>query len=344
MKQRVLKPFRLVIVGMSLLICLQGQVAQPKAKAQNMRNPIFLFHTDEFWLNLHHFLYVLGRAENKEPDAAREAVAGAPADQERGLKKLNASEQTIWRQGVAAYAGGPSKKDIVFDDHLSAATNVLVGASDAKSLSAIKVDPALATILEKVAPIYRKAWWREHHESNRKWQKTIQYLVDQHGAKVLAFITNAYKLQWPASGFPVHVSAYTNWSGAYSTTGNLLVLSSLDPSGQGAYGLETVFHEAMHQWDDQMTEALRAEAIKLKKSFPRGLSHSLLFFTAGEAMRRAIPGHVPYAEKFGVWKRGWESFKLALEETWKPYLEGQGIRDEALAALLKRTALEPPKK
>ena len=45
----------------------------------SQKKPIFIFQTDEFWLNLHHFLYVLGRAQNKTSDASREAVIGAPA-------------------------------------------------------------------------------------------------------------------------------------------------------------------------------------------------------------------------------------------------------------------------
>ena len=126
--------------------------------------------------------------------------------------------------------------------------------------------------------------------------------------------------------------------------GHLLVLSSLAPGNQADYGLETIFHEGMHQWDDQTFEALRAQAIKVNKYFPRGLSHSLIFFTAGEAVRRVVPGHVPYADKFGAWQRGLASLKVAVEETWKPYLDGRGTRDEAFAELIKRTAVNPPKK
>ncbi len=307
-------------------------------------SPIFVFHTDEFWLNLHHFLYVLGRAQNKERDTAREAVSGAPADQERGLEKLSAKEQKIWRDAVAAYAAGPSKKDVVFDDPMPAITSTLARAGNAKSLKGFEVDPAIATILQPAAPIYRKVWWKKHHEANRNWHKSIQALVDRHGNTVLAFLTNAYKLEWPATGFPLHVSAYSNWAGAYSVTGNLLVISSQSPTLQGMYGLETVFHEGMHQWDKQTFEALRAQAIKLNKVFPRGLSHSIIFFTAGEAVRRIAPDHVPYAQKFGVWERGMAPFKVPLEEIWKPYLDGLGTRDEALAALIKRTAVEPPQK
>jgi hypothetical protein len=151
-------------------------------------------------------------------------------------------------------------------------------------------------------------------------------------------------MEWPAAGFPVHVSAYTNWAGAYSTTGNLLVMSSQNPELQGLHGFETAFHEGMHQWDEQIFEALRQQAIKANKFFPRSVSHSLIFFTAGEAVRRVVPSHVPYAEKFGVWQRGLAPMKAALEETWKPYLDGRGTRDEAFTAVVIRTAVDPPKK
>ncbi len=57
-----------------------------------------------------------------------------------------------------------------------------------------------------------------------------------------------------------------------------------------------------------------------------------------------MPGYVPYAEKFGVWQRGLVAMKAAVEDIWKPYLDGHGTRDEALAELIKRTAIVPPKK
>ena len=312
-------------------------------------NPIFVFHTDEFWLNLHHFLYVLGRAENKEKDTAREAVAGAPADQESGIQHLTADEQKIWREAVAFYAAGPGKKDVVFDATMPPLTNSLVRAGEARSLTGTDVDPAVASVLQRSEPIYRKAWWKKHHEANRNWHKRTQQLIEQHGADVLAFITRAYKMEWPAAGFPIHVSAYSNWAGAYSTAGNLLVVASQSPDVQGLYALETVFHEAMHQWDRPVFEVLRQEAIKQNKVIPRGLSHSIIFYTAGEAVRSVAaragePNYIPYAEKFGVWERGMNQFKGPLEEVWKPYLNGKGTRDEALAHLVLLVGNDPAKK
>ena len=310
-------------------------ISSPAKSADQKTHPIFIFHTDEFWLNLNHFLYVLGRAENKTTDAIREAVVRAPADQDQGFAKLSANEQSTWREIVTSYANGFSKKDLIFDESAASITSALAGAGDAKSLQGVTVDPALAALLERAAPIYRKAWWTDQRKSNRAWKTMIEPLLAQYGVPLLKFITNAYKLEWPAAGFPVHLSGYSNWAGAYSTTGSLLVVSSLAKDTTGALGLETIFHEGMHQWDEPVQLALREQVRQQHKRIPPNLSHALIFYTAGDAVRRIVPGHVPYAEKFGLWQRGIGVYKDAIEKAWKPYLDGQGTRDEAFAALIK---------
>jgi len=297
-------------------------------------SPIFVFHSDEFWLNLHHFLYVLGRSANKERDTAREAVIHAPEDQARGLAGLKPKDQQIWREAVAAYAAGPSKKDLVFDDPLPDITITLARAGSNKLLTG--VDESIGAVLIRAAPIYQKVWWPKHRASNRAWQASMEALVKKHGVTILAFITRAYRMEWPAAGYDVHISGYSNWAGAYSTKGDLLVLSSLSADLQEAYGLETIFHEGMHQWDGQVFQALREQARKLNKLVPSALSHGMIFFTAGEAVKRVYPQHVPYAYKFGVWNRGLSSARVPLEESWKPYLDGHGTRDEAFAELIRK--------
>ena len=56
-----------------------------------------------------------------------------------------------------------------------------------------------------------------------------------------------------------------------------------------------------------------------------------------------IPGHIPYADKSGVWQRGMTREREALIEIWKPYLDGRGARDEALAELINRLNTEAGK-
>jgi hypothetical protein len=328
-------PLRAGVIALAFLMA-PGTVAQPAAP------PVFRFETDDFWLNLHHFLYVLGRAELNTRDSQRRAVILAPADQESELARLSESERQIWRDAVRFYASSLSGKDAVVDDALPALTKALADADDAASLAGVAIDTAVARTLERAASVYRKSWWTEQRTANRKWQSDVQRLVDSHGTAVLDFITRAYGLEWPEQGYPVHVSGYANWAGAYSTRGDLLVVSSLDSANQNNTALETLFHEAMHQWDSQAFELVRDHARALGVRVPRNLTHGLIFMTAGEAVRREFPGHVPYAEAGGVWNRSWGELRDALLETWLPYLRGQGTRDEALLALVKRVTATPP--
>jgi len=319
----------------AVLIALVA-VATPAARSAVQAAPIFRFHTDELWLNLHHFLYVLGRADAKMPDAGRAAVAGAPADSEQVLAALTAEEQVTWREAVAFYAAGPSRKDAIFDEPLSVIAAALASAGDEASLANAAIDPQLQSTLERSAPLYRKAWWPQHHAANLARHRDIQALVDSHGEAVLAFVTQAYGMTWPSAGYPVHFSGWANWAGAYSTFRGILMMSSLDRATPGFGGLEIAFHEAMHQWDPAMNGLLFGEARRTGKRLPPNVSHGLIFMTAGEAVRRVDPDHVPYADANGVWDRGYDHIKPPLDEVWKPYLRGAGTRDEAIAALVSR--------
>lgn len=308
-------------------------VSTASSEPAHEQEPIFRFTTDSFWLNLHHFLYVLGRAEAQMPDIERRAVAQAPDDQERGLATLPPEQQQLWRQAVSTYAQGPSQLSVTFDEELFTASRRLAKAGD--SLAGVELEPTLAAALQQAAPIYRQVWWPEHQAANQTWVEAIEPLLEKHGQPVLNFITKASGLPWPADGFPVQMSGYSNWAGAYSTEGPLLVLSSLDPAFRGtSVGLETVFHEAMHQWDEANFEALVAAAKARRVRFPQGLDHAMLFFTVGEAFRTVIPEHIPYAHQFGVWQRRSGKFLPMLEKSWRPYLHGLVPRNHALANLM----------
>jgi hypothetical protein len=302
--------------------------------------PVFRFETDEFWLNLHHFLYVLGRAEAKTRDASREAVVGAPEEAQKGLASLTEEERKAWVEAVQAYTAGPSQKDAIFDAGLIATTLALAAARDAPAPPREGVDPVVLSALERAAPAYRKAWWPAHRQGNRAWVGPMHDLLSRHGHDVFAYLLHAYGMPWPKEGYGVHLSAYANWAGAYSTRGDLLVVSTGTDKTRGLHGLEIVFHESMHQWDDPMDALLERLAKPLGKPVPKSFSHALVFYTAGEAVKHAVPQHVPYADAFKMWERGLQPFKAALDAHWKPYLQGKGTRDEALTAVL--TALPAP--
>lgn len=324
---------------MACCLLLSVSVA-PIARAQASApapSPIFVF-AQPFWINLHHFLYVLGRVENKASDIQRRAVAGAAANQDAGFAALSPLEQQTWRAAVAAYAAGASKQDTVFDKDLYTATQALAAIADHAAPRGADIPAAMSAALEQAAPIYRRAWWTSHQQANSARIADLSRRVDKDGAAILAFITRTYQEPWPPAGYPVNISAFSNWAGAYSTGDRLLVVSSLDPGTEGALGLETIFHEAMHQWDDAILAKLLAAGRRQNVTrVPGGLTHTMIFYTAGEAVRRVMPDHVPYAEANEMWKNGvFATFKPVLDAAWKPYLAGSGTLDAALDDIMRR--------
>ncbi len=298
--------------------------------------PIFRFEADGFWLNLHHFLYVLGRAQNHAPDSQRRAVVNAPTDQEAGLKGLSESHRQYWESAVRFYADGLSQKDAVFEQELIAVTNAMRVPSNATA-EALKVDPALRATLIRAAQVYRLRWWPKHREENHARVRDFARQLDEHGLQVMAYVTRAYALNWPANGYLVNVSSYSNWAGAYSTAGDLIVVSSLDEGTRGSLGLESMFHEAMHQWDQEMMTRLSRLSKANQTPAPReGITHALICYTAAAAVKSVVPSHRGYAEVGGMWnQKGLGSFKAGLDAHWKPYLDGNGTLDDALVGLLK---------
>jgi len=259
---------------LSVLLVAAVLLPTPAAYAQA---PIFKFESDEFWLNLHKFLYVLGRAQNKASDASREAVAGAPADADRGLRSLTESERETWADAVSAYARGLSRQDPIRDRDLALLEGRLADSDDAGNVADAMVEESLRAVLERAAPVYRKTWWSLHRAANRAFVSSTQQLLKEHGSAVLEFITRAYQMPWPPGGYPVHTTAYASWAGAYSTWGNLLIVSTNSGAGTSGWGgLESVFHESMHQWDDAMDMLLAAQASGASGKVAFNLPHALI--------------------------------------------------------------------
>jgi hypothetical protein len=313
-------------------VCAELGAAQQHARE---KPPLFRITTDDFWLNLHQYLYVLGRAEAKMPDATRRAVAGAPEDQAKRLSALSSVERTSWVEAVRFYADGVSRQDAVFDRRLIDIGNALARAGSRESVNDVELEAGLKSTLERVAPTYRKGWWSAHRDSNERWKSAIDPVLSRDGDALVAFVTRAYGMTWPRDGYPVRVVVYANWAGAFSTTGPLLMISSFDSGNIGMHAVETIIHESMHQWDDEMWELLRAQAKAQGTLISGELTHAMIWLTAGEAIRSRIPDHEPYAVANGMWTRSLGRFKPALDAAWLPWLRGKGTRDAAIAELIK---------
>jgi hypothetical protein len=290
------------------------------------------------WLNLHHFLYVVARAQIGAADADKRAVAGAPKDAAR-VDGVGPEARAPWDAALAVYRERLARKDLVFDDDMADVTFRLAAGKDSRTPPELPSgEEYLGPALDHVAPLYRDLWWPAHRHANAERIQEMRSLLARHGPGIARRLEAAYGFSWPAQPLRVDVCAYASGAGAYSRVRpSFIALSSLDAGGRGSQGLEMLFHEAMHQLEDPLVDEMNREAAAQGKRLPRNFTHALIFFTAGDAVRREIPGHTPYAEVNGLWAgEPFARLKALLVETWAPYLDGRWRRDEAVARLVAR--------
>jgi hypothetical protein len=259
---------------------------------------IFEFHSN-FWVNLHHSLYEKAAAKSNEPSDSKE-----------------------WNAAVEYYRREVVKNDLLTEE-MSAINDQLSKLKDAPSLKASGLRPELIAVLENAAPVYRARWWPSHHRANLDWIASATPLIAKYGVGLTKQLAADYQTEWPKEPIRVDVSEYASWAGAYTTTHPThITMSSTNPTYQGEASLEMLFHEASHAIIGKIEDALAAELKLQNKLFPRrGFWHIVLFYTAGELVRRELDGYVPYAIKNGLYDRSWQGALPVLEKDWKPYLD-----------------------
>src|SRR5690349_13960251 len=201
--------------------------------------PLFEFHSG-FWLNLHYFLYTIGRAQ-LGLDAGRGNVAIVRGDTS-GLGALTPDQRRGFDRAVTYYLHRVAPAD-VFDRRMIEIKTTLGDLEDAPSLRPSSLPDSLIDALTAAAPAYRARWWARHDASNRAWATAILTRLATHGNALAREITAAFQEQW---AFPIRVdlSAYSSWAGAYTSLyPDRISISTLDPDYHDSSALEMIFHE-----------------------------------------------------------------------------------------------------
>jgi 3-oxoadipate enol-lactonase len=234
-----------------------------------------------FWINLHHFLHGLAR---RGDDATPPPAAGGP---------LTAGERSAWEGAVALYRRQYARRDLLFDDGMARINAALSGAGNDPHLPRLTSAPLpadLAATLEAAAPVYRTHWWPDHDAANRAWIAAVTPRLARHGPAIAAHLMLAYRVEWPAAPVAVDLTVDAGPFGAYTTNEPYthVTLSSRDPRGSGDSGLESLFHEASHGWDRELTDGVEKAAADRGRQPPENLWHAILFYTAGESTRQGL--------------------------------------------------------
>jgi hypothetical protein len=320
-----------IAASIAFAACSGQRAATSPAPAPPVVTQWFAFHSNQ-WVNLHHFLYATARARERL-DESRPAVTRALTDT-AGFARLSAEQRAAWASAIDYYVAFVAKRDILFDSSLVDVNNHLALLESASSVRGTPaLDTGIASALERAAPVYRALWWPRHDAANQRWIAGVLPLLRDHGRAAVLAESRVFARPWSTTPVRVDVSAYTNWSGAYTTENPAHINIVNDSSTIGRpVSFELLFHEVLHTMDDSVFRVLQASFRAQKKRWFRDPTHPFIFFTSGEIARREFPGHVPFAEEAGIWARNPDFAKILpmLREYWQPYLDGKSSLEEAM--------------
>jgi hypothetical protein len=267
-------------------------------------SPRFDFR-QSFWLNLHNFLYQQAKRRSAIADEGPGARVYTVTDTAGG-RALTLAERDEWQRALIYF------QDSVLRGH--SRDSVVIRVNDRIAVAADNGGPGLGPedaglerALREAAGVYRAVWWERHERTNRRWTGTMVGFLARYLGCLAPRAAEVLRTEWPAVPLRVDASVYANWSGAYATSvaGPRITVSSNVVGNLELYGRETLVHEAAHagRMLQPLDSALAAEATRQGVRVPRELSHLLLFYTAGALVREVVATHVPYAERFGIWRR-----------------------------------------
>ena len=295
----------------------------------------FEFHS-AFLMNLHHFLV----------DAARHP---GRIDTVSWTAPPTAAEQAAMHDAVAFYAATFGKRDLLFDDELRDIKHALARADDAREQAdGLGLPPALAATLDRAGPAYARCLWASQDRVNRDWIAHVQALQARYGAQIQPRLERIFEARFPALIREDVVVTTGTFTGAYT---DAPPPQTVIPSGWEEYGglasLEMIWHEAAHAGaDDRLVDVIEAQAKAAGRPVPDSLWHAALFEAVGVTVadvyaQGGVAGYVPYADKRGVYSRGWAPYVPLLHDQWRPWIDGRGSLTGAVDAMLARLPAPP---
>ncbi len=322
----------LAVILVSLVTSACGAPSEPspagaptaRPAAERRAAPLFEFHVGK-WLNLHQLLYA--RTSRWGPERAE-----------------TEPEDAAWLAALDHYRTGFDHRSFLalLDDPVLAPINRTLSQIGDGPLRGL--DPVLTGHLERAGASYERIWPADR-ERNREWIAALEPALARHGDALARALATAYGAPWPDQPIRVDVSIHAGPVGAYTVLDPPHVtITSSSPQYRGDAALEMIFHEASHALVDPLVAKLAAECARQGKPVPAQLWHALLFYTTGEAVRRRLgPSYVPYADKNGLWARGFADVERPIKQHWPRYMDGSIDLDTALARLVASLpAASPP--
>ncbi len=259
---------------------------------------------NNYWVNLHHFLYdkALKEAPALTTDSLENALIQSFADADR----------RIYDQAVEFYRKYLAQRSLVADSILREIHICLTGTA-AKNIPNCKtLEAEHVQLFKNFDLVYRKYFWKWHSEQNlrklNEYLKTIR-LVEK---DLLTRIANWSGTEWKEGKIPVQLTVHASRSGSYYLLNPLTItISTATERLAGTLFIEMLFHEAAHSIISSTQSAIALQIDKAAKAVgkqpPLDFWHMVLFYLVGEATKEVLGQqgitHQTYMERYEIAKR-----------------------------------------
>lgn len=311
----------------SLLIALTtpSLIAQG-SKELVLDQPPFAVHS-AFWPNLHHLLWA--EAWARRPQSEENAAGALP--EPLITAELTDEERRAWDAAISYYDEEIADLHPLFEMRSIRKTMIAAGTD----LPATGLVPAHREVLVGAA-VYRKYWWPVHDAANRTWVVDSLSKVALLTPAVPERLARLYRMPWFTSTVRVDVVRVANREGAFTSIDPApahITIASSAPAGQGWMAAEILFHESSHALAWPLMDDFAAE-LRTQRKVSRHLWHVALFYLTGEVVRQALAqrgvAYEPYLYNTGLFDRAWPELRAPIETHWKPYVNGEVLRDVAV--------------
>ncbi len=308
--------------------------------AQKTEKPIeetvhFKFYNN-YWVNLHHFLYEHASASQKEK-LKEDDLYLLDIGEKEVLKQLRPEEVEALNKASAYYKKNLISKSLLFD--LAKHRLWLQERADGEIIVDTSFSKEFTNVLNQVSPVYRKRLWKMHKKHNSKIIKQHLSLVKGLERPILKRLEELTGYSLPKHKIRVDLTAYGGRFGAYSQafpTPNVTI-STLDALAEQSAFVEMVFHETSHfLFVDPSALIKRLNALSKELNVkPRDLWHAIQFYVSGRLVQKALKEigveHELVMKTKAIFSRfNNEPFRAALDL----YMTDSISQDEALRKLL----------
>jgi hypothetical protein len=319
---------RLVVV--SLLFAAPSLLPQQSNELVLNQPPFAVYSA--FWPNLHHVLWA--EAWARRPPSEETAAGTLP---EPLTAELTAQERRAWDAAVSYYDEEVADLHPLFE--MRSIRKAMIAAGP--ELPETGLEPAHREALLAAAAVYRKYWWPAHDAANRAWLVDPMSKVASLTPAVPERLSRLYGVPWFTSGVRVDVVRVGTREGAFASIDPApahITLSSSAPALREWMAAEILFHESSHALAFPLMDDFAAE-LRMQRKASWHLWHVALFYLTGEVVRqtlaeRGIP-YEPYMYKTGLLERAWPEFRAPIETYWKPYVNGEVSRDDAIRHVVR---------